>query len=253
MYYIGSHWGTDDDGYICSSNRMRDAYRRRPDDFKRRILSRVYTNRSDLLQKEQDWFDRVKHRDRYYNLNWNTQNGFWYDDTIRYRNIRKRMSESHKGKTHTDETKKKMSLMRQGELNSNYGNIYSPETRIKMSNSQKGKFVSQETKNKLSKAHQNRTYSEDRNAKVSASLTGRKLSPEHISNMSKAAKGPRPNRRKEYKLISPDGNFTHITDLKTFCQDNDLNYGSMQGMFHRSKTSYASYKGWTVAKPTTPN
>ena len=28
MYYIGSHWGTDDDGYICSSNRMRDAYRR---------------------------------------------------------------------------------------------------------------------------------------------------------------------------------------------------------------------------------
>ena len=30
MYYIGRHWGTEDDGYICSSNRMRDAYRRRP-------------------------------------------------------------------------------------------------------------------------------------------------------------------------------------------------------------------------------
>ena len=38
MLYVGYHKGTQDDGYICSSNRMRDSYRRRPHDFKRRIL-----------------------------------------------------------------------------------------------------------------------------------------------------------------------------------------------------------------------
>lgn len=32
-YYIGSHWGTEDDGYICSSKNMRDNYRYRPHDF----------------------------------------------------------------------------------------------------------------------------------------------------------------------------------------------------------------------------
>ena len=38
-YYIGCHWGTTDDGYLCSSNWMRDAYARRPGDFRRRILT----------------------------------------------------------------------------------------------------------------------------------------------------------------------------------------------------------------------
>ena len=39
-YYVGCHWGTVDDGYICSSNWMRDTYNRRPQDFKRRILKK---------------------------------------------------------------------------------------------------------------------------------------------------------------------------------------------------------------------
>lgn len=40
-YYIGSHWGTPDDGYICSSPWMRQAYKHRPLDFKRRVLNIV--------------------------------------------------------------------------------------------------------------------------------------------------------------------------------------------------------------------
>ena len=42
MFYIGCHWGTEDDGYVCSSNRMRNAYNRRPNDFKRKIISHKY-------------------------------------------------------------------------------------------------------------------------------------------------------------------------------------------------------------------
>ena len=51
-YYIGSHWGTEDDGYICSSPWMSQAYKHRPNDFKRRILQRVCSNRKDLLELE---------------------------------------------------------------------------------------------------------------------------------------------------------------------------------------------------------
>lgn len=71
-YYIGSHWGTENDKYVCSSNSMRDAYRRRKFDFKRRIISRVYTNRQDLLNEEQRWLDMISRKDfgcRYYNKN----------------------------------------------------------------------------------------------------------------------------------------------------------------------------------------
>jgi len=70
MFYIGCRFGTEDDGYICSSNRMRDAYRRRPQDFKRRILSRGIT-RENLLDEEHKWLSLIPDNDlgkRYYNL-----------------------------------------------------------------------------------------------------------------------------------------------------------------------------------------
>lgn len=69
MYYVGRHWGTEDDGYISSSNRMRDAYRRRPQHFKRRIIKRVST-KEELVKEEQRWLDMIKPREcgkRYYN------------------------------------------------------------------------------------------------------------------------------------------------------------------------------------------
>lgn len=71
MYYIGCHWGAEDDGYICSSNRMRDAYRRRPQDFKRKILKRINTNRNDMYESEHRWFSFIKEEElgkKYYNL-----------------------------------------------------------------------------------------------------------------------------------------------------------------------------------------
>lgn len=71
-YYIGSHWGTEYDGYVCSSTWMMQAYKIRANDFKRRILQRVYTNRQDLLQAEFNWISLIKEEEikkRYYNLN----------------------------------------------------------------------------------------------------------------------------------------------------------------------------------------
>ena len=37
-YYVGCHWGNEYDGYVCSSSWMNQAYRIRPQDFKRRII-----------------------------------------------------------------------------------------------------------------------------------------------------------------------------------------------------------------------
>ena len=70
MYYIGCHWGTEDDGYICSNNRMRDAYRRRPNDFKRRIIQNGIT-RENLLEEEYKWLQLIPDNQlgkKYYNL-----------------------------------------------------------------------------------------------------------------------------------------------------------------------------------------
>jgi hypothetical protein len=78
-YYIGCHWGTEDDGYICSSSWMKQAYKKRSEDFKRRIISRIYTNRNNLLEEEYKWLRMIKQEElgkRYYNLN-NRHFGPW--------------------------------------------------------------------------------------------------------------------------------------------------------------------------------
>jgi hypothetical protein len=69
-YYVGCHWGTEEDSYICSSKWMKKSYKRRPQDFKRRILSRVYTNKKDMFEKEYQWLLLIKDNElkiRYYN------------------------------------------------------------------------------------------------------------------------------------------------------------------------------------------
>lgn len=84
-YYIGMHWGTEDDGYICSSNWMYNTYKRRPQDFKRKILEKVYTNRKDLYECEKKWLSFIKDHElkkRYYNLSKNVQDSWLNEENI---------------------------------------------------------------------------------------------------------------------------------------------------------------------------
>lgn len=80
-FYIGSHWGPEDDGYVCSSNNMRNNYNNRPQDFKRRIISRITSSREALLNEEQRWIDMIP-RDqfgrKYYNISHHVKKAAWW-------------------------------------------------------------------------------------------------------------------------------------------------------------------------------
>lgn len=81
-FYVGSHWGHEKDGYVCSSRWMRNTYKRRPEDFKRRIVFRT-SIREDLLPEEGRWLQMIKWEElgvRYYNLNATTLPGHWSSD-----------------------------------------------------------------------------------------------------------------------------------------------------------------------------
>jgi hypothetical protein len=111
-YYVGSHWGTEDDGYICSSNWMFNSYNRRPKDFKRRIIARVYTNRTDLLTEEQRWLTFIKDEElatknttlakrrnvRYYNFSKSTKNP-WHSTEDGVKTIGEKISKAKTGKS----------------------------------------------------------------------------------------------------------------------------------------------------------
>lgn len=97
-FYIGCRWGHENDGYICSSPWMKQGYKRRPEDFKRKILSKIYSNKKDLLEEEYKWLSKIKDDElgkRYYNLH-NHHFGHWSSDENSKVSVGEKISLSHK-------------------------------------------------------------------------------------------------------------------------------------------------------------
>ena len=201
-FYIGCHWGHEEDGYICSSNWMRDSYRRRPQDFKRRILQKT-TEQSELNLLEYNWLKKIKLEElgsRYYNLKRNSS-GDW-----------EKFVRSKKGKERSSETKEKLRNATLAQFSDPekrerhrlavieaMANL-SPESKAKLA-SQKGKKQSAERIEKTRQAHIGIPLSEETKQKIGEankiSLKGKKLSIEVIEKIRQANTGKK--RSEEFK------------------------------------------------------
>jgi hypothetical protein len=228
MYYIGCHWGYEDDGYICSSNRMRDAYRRRPLDFNRRIITKIYSSRQELLEIENKYLSLIKDEElgkKYYNIT-KYMNGHWTTDTDKRLSIGEKISKANKGKygdknnfygkIHTNESKKKMSKSHKGHLawnkgitmpeeyiSPNKGKPMSEEQKFKISETKKGhvahnkgKPMSEEQKEILRKVNTGKTHSKESKEKMSSSNKGRFVSDETKRKIGEANKARWAERNK---------------------------------------------------------
>jgi len=72
-----------------------------------------------------------------------------------------------------------------GENNPNYGKTHSEETKKKIGKAHKGKVISEEAKKRMSQSIKGKTHSEETKKKISASKKGKKLSEEALKKMSK--------------------------------------------------------------------
>lgn len=177
MYYIGSHWGFEDDGYICSSNRMRNAYRRRPDDFKRRIIQRTFSDYKTLLEHEEKWLQKAERKsNKYYNLNFKTWHWASDENTIfskkekmsknhwsknpKYQYLKEQFSKNYKNKKMPEATKQKISITLTGfqrnEKAKNNMKIAAKKRSLKFMPTRLGMKHSEETKRKISESLKNR-------------------------------------------------------------------------------------------------
>ena len=146
-YYVGSHWGTEDDGYICSSSWMKASYKRRPHDFRRRIIARVTTSRQDLLLEENRWLQMIDDDElgsRFYNL-YNNVRGHWSTNEYSKMTVGQKISARQVGRKLSEEHKNKI-----GNANRGRTLIHSEKARRKMSESHMGKPSS---KGMLGKKH----------------------------------------------------------------------------------------------------
>ena len=184
-FYIGRHWGTETDGYVCSSNAMRDAHRRRPNDFKRRIVSRIYTTVEDLVIEEQRWLDMIKPIEcgkKYYNktLKSSTPSTRGYkhsQETI------EKIKNSNKGKKRTEETKEKIREANKKQ----FENTDQREIRIKKT---KELWSDDKYRQRQIESHKGKStgpLSDDTKEKIRQKMFGRKFSMENIEKMIIAA------------------------------------------------------------------
>lgn len=200
-YYIGSHWGKFNDGYICSSQNMRVQYNKRRETFTRRILAVVTTNRIDLLSKEQEYLDKIPRKDfgnKAYNVSTKVHKLWWAKNC----KLKKQVIANLKKSWNNPERRKRVSAIMSGR-------VHSTESKIKMSQSAKKRFGLSSERKKASKRMQGKvswnkgtkgkqvawnrglempSLSKKHKEKISKSLTGFERSPESKAKDSKAAK-----------------------------------------------------------------
>lgn len=186
-YYIGSHWGTEQDGYVCSSSWMLQAYKKRPQDFKRRILEK-FEDRSKINEIEHRWLQMIKTEEikkRYYNLS-NRRFGHWSTTDETRRIVSAKCGDLKRGHRWTPEQKMKLKGRtpwnkgksgysikikeddpRKGRPTWNAGTA-----KHKVLKGRSGRVVSDTTREKQRLAKIGLTHSEETKKKISASKIG---------------------------------------------------------------------------------
>ena len=131
---------------------------------------------------------------------------------IRSEEYRKKLSESHKGKSRkpfSEETKRRMSEAKKGQPAWNKGKLHSEETKRRISEAKKGTHPSEETRKKLSESHRGKSrkpFSEEARKHMSEAHKGRTLSEETKKKMSEIQKN-----KPRVKIQLPDGTTVEIT------------------------------------------
>jgi hypothetical protein len=155
-YYLGCHWGFENDRYVCSSKWMNQAYKHRPYDFKRRIIKRNIQTRQEMYNEEIKWLKLIKPEEikpindnpRYYNLNIKNNSTWHYNEQSRL-TVGEKISAKKKGK-------------KTGPRDPSIGKA--------ISEAKKGKVFTEEHKNALREAKLGTTRSEDAKRKTSETL-----------------------------------------------------------------------------------
>ena len=142
--YVGSHKGSIDDGYVCSSKYMMEEYNERPEDFSRQIVAQgLYSDIRKLEAVLLTSLDAAA-SEEFYNRHNGSSKFMTTPESIQKTAAAKRLRGDYLpennpmyGKKHSEEVKKAHSIRMSGSNNPNYNKKFSEETKMKMSDARK--------------------------------------------------------------------------------------------------------------------
>jgi hypothetical protein len=142
--YVGSHKGSVDDGYVCSSKHMLKEYRERPEDFSKQIVAEGTYDEIRAFEAILLTTINAAASCDFYNKHNGSTKFMTTPESIKKTAATKRLRGdylSHNnpmyGKTHTEEVRQTHSLRMKGERNPNWGREFPESTIKKMSESRK--------------------------------------------------------------------------------------------------------------------
>ncbi len=153
--------------------------------------------------------------------------------------------------THTEETRKKMSIERLGKprpnhviealKKSNKNRIISTETRIKIGMASLGRPCTKETREKLRITSTGRTLSVEARQKISNKLKGK---PKPIWSVQKHKEfmHGKTNRQLKWEILTPDNTLMVVTNLSKFCRENFLNQSNMIAVSKNRRNNHMGYR-----------
>lgn len=161
--YVGWHKGSIDDGYICSSKVMLEEYKKRPYDFKRKIVATGYAKDMISLESAILKSENAALNEKYYNMH--NGNGL-YRLGSHSEETKKKISKSKIGTKRPDLSEKNKTNLNpaklglcgrnmQTENNPMFNKKHSEDSKIKMSQNRKGKGTqpkSEETRRKMAES-----------------------------------------------------------------------------------------------------
>jgi hypothetical protein len=233
-YYLGSHWGTEDDGYVCSSNWMKKALAKRPNDFKRRILER-FDSQDGLLWKEQRWLDMMDPNelgDKYYNLN-NRTDYLWHGDAQKRLSVGQKISKSLKGRKlgpYSRDRVEKVAIANRAAWAKKTleERSHTEEAKKKISEVQKRQFA--DGTRKPNYAMKGKHHSKASKAKSSES--------NRIAHLGE----PVMNNRKLLEITYPDGSKNVVKGLVAFCKENNFHSSVFSKLANGKMESWNGYR-----------
>jgi hypothetical protein len=207
MYYLGSHKGAPDDGYVGSGKFFKSAYKKNPTQFKRKIIEFV-ENEENIILRENYWLSMIKPNElgnKYYNLK-NVASG---GDIVSKLSEKGRKSHSMKSSAAAKNFWDSLDQTERNNLNK----------KIKSAVRQFWENLSQEEKEARSFGGNvfDRSYMIERNKKLCSRTA---------------------------LIKTPVGEEIHVNNISEFCKTNNLNYGNMKTVL-RGNSKLKSCKGYS--------
>lgn len=209
-WYIGSHKGSVDDGYVGSGVIFRKAYKKHKDYFIREIiyLGPDFREVEDLILKT---LDAESDRNSYNVSNYAIGGTRHFHTSKKSKERMAAAGRSQKGKVvsqearekirqkllgtkASDETKKKLSEMRKGDGNSFFGKQHTEETKRKISEKNKGKKMPKASVERRAKKIMKRIYFPEIDMHFESAVAAGKHLDLHASTISNMLNGHLKNR-----------------------------------------------------------